>query len=141
VTLSDYRETYSWQAAIDLGRPLTKLAEELPAQEQQGLIMALQRIMVELPGTIASDLILGTNTRVGCLVRLQAALELTERVYPALDTAEPRRLLDALVARCDSVGFTEIHAAPAPAPQETEDDEGEVVSVETTAAEAPAESV
>ena len=114
MTISDYRETLSWQAAVELGRPLTKLTEELPAQEDRGLIMALQSLMIELPAAIASDLIVGTSTRLGVIFRLQAALELIERVYPALDTAGPKTGLDALILRTESAGFGDVLVKPAP---------------------------
>jgi len=114
VTISDYRETLSWQAAIDLGRPLTILTEELPAQEDRGLIMALQSLMIELPAAIAGDLVAGTTTRLSVVFRLQAALELIERVYPALDTAAPKNGLDALIVRTESADFAAVVVKPAP---------------------------
>lgn len=114
MTISDYRETLSWQAAIELGRPLTILTEELPAQEDRGLIMALQSLMIELPAAIGSDLVAGTTMRLGVIFRLQAALELIERVYPALDTAGPKNGLEALMVRTESAGFADVLVKPEP---------------------------
>lgn len=112
MTFSDYRDTYSWTAAIELGRPLTILTEELPAQEDRGLIMAIQSLMIELPAAIASDLVTGSTSRLNVVFRLQAALELIERVYPALDTAVPKVGLDALLKRTESASFAEVKTAP-----------------------------
>ena len=114
MTIADYRDTYSWQAAVELGRPLTVLTEELPAQEDRGLIMALQSLMIELPAAIAGDLVAGTSTRLAVIFRLQAALELIERVYPALDTAASKNGLDAIVERTESADFAAIVVKPEP---------------------------
>ena len=114
MTISDYRDTYSWQAAVELGRPLTILTEELPAQEDRGLIMALQSLMIELPAAVASDLVAGTSTRLAVIFRLQAALELIERVYPALDTAASKSGLDAIIERTESADFAAIVVKPEP---------------------------
>ncbi len=142
MTLNDYRETYSWRAAIELGHPLTLLTEELPAQENSGLITALQSLMVDLPSAIAGDLISGTNARQTAYVRLQSVLELIERVYPALDTAESKTKLDELIARTESPAFAEVHVAPTP---ESHNDNEEAEAVEPAepaqAVEATAESV
>jgi hypothetical protein len=123
VTLNDYRECYSWQEAMELGRPLTKLTEDLPAQEERGLISSLQGLMIELPATIAVDLITNTNSRLAVILRMQAALELIERVYPALDTAEPKTALERLIERCESPAFNEVHVPPAPVEEVDEDED------------------
>lgn len=131
MTINDYRDTYSWRAAIELGSPLTLLTEELPSQENSGLITALQSLMVDLPSAIASDLIGGTATRQTVYVRLQSVLELIERVYPALDTAESKAKLDELIARTESPDFAEVHVDPTP---ETQNDDEVGESVETSEA-------
>ena len=142
MTLNDYRETYSWRAAIELGRPLTLLTEELPAQENSGLITALQSLMVELPSAIASDLIGGTNTRQAAYVRIQSILELIERVYPALDTAESKTKLDELIERTESTAFAEVHVDPIPDEEDDDNDEpGEPAEAPAQAVEVATESV
>jgi hypothetical protein len=125
VTLNDYRETYSWRAAVELGRSLTKLTEELPAHEDRGLIMALQSSMLDIPTTIADDLINSTKTRQTAYLRLESALELVERVYPALDTAESKSKLDELIERTESPSFTDVHQAPLPDPEPDDEDDAE----------------
>ena len=112
MNLSDYRHTYSWQSAIELGRPLTKLTEELPSQENHGLITAIQGLMIDLPAAIAEDLISNGNSRQRVILRLESALELIESVYPALDTANSKQMLDELVERCTSDNFNEKVSAP-----------------------------
>jgi len=64
------------------------LAEELPASEELGLSLQLRQIMVELPATIAADLLRDVSeVRLMPVLKLLATLELIDRVYPALDTA------------------------------------------------------
>jgi hypothetical protein len=127
--LSEYRNAYSWQEAINLGPGLIRLAEELPASEQMGLAWQLQQSMIELPASIAFDLLKdNSDTSRMAALRLVAALELIEKIYPALDASEVREELDNLINRIKSDNFTEetgatsripaettSHAAPAPA--------------------------
>ena len=112
MNLDNYRDTFSWQAAIDLGRPLTMLLEDLPSQEERGLIMALQSLMIELPAAIANDLLTGSSDRLPVMLRLQAALELIDRVYPALDPSRPRTDLESLMKRTQGDTFTELRTPP-----------------------------
>jgi len=130
VTLNDYRETYSWQGAVELGGSLTKLTEELPAHEDRGLIMALQSSMIDVPTAIGDDLLNSTKTRQLAYVRLESALELVERVYPALDTAEAKSKLDELIARTESESFAEVHKAAQPEPEDEDDAEPAATPVE-----------
>ncbi|HVQ44616.1 MAG TPA: four helix bundle protein [Candidatus Saccharimonadia bacterium] len=95
--LSEYRNSSSWQKAIDLGPKLMALAEELPASEETGLSLQLRQLMVELPATIAADLVQEhSDERLMPALKLLATLELIDRVYPALDTAGVRSEADAL---------------------------------------------
>ena len=117
---TDYRKTLAWQAAIDLGPQIVKLAEALPDTEQAGLAQQLRQLMVELPGAIALDVAEGSNVRLPLALRLDAALELVDRVYPALDAAPAQAALAKLLARLRSDQFDETEAAPAPVPVEAE---------------------
>jgi hypothetical protein len=118
--LTEFRTAYSWQEAIDLGPSLVRLSEELPALEQMGLSWQLQQVMVDLPTAIAVDLMEdGSNTRRVVALKLLAALELIDKIYPALDTSDVRTHVDALVARIQSERFAETAngiAAPPPLP-------------------------
>jgi hypothetical protein len=120
MTVSEYRDTYSWQAALELGPRLMSLAEELPAAEEMGLSFQLRQLMVELPAVVAADLIQDGTTRQTVALKLVATLELVDRVYPALDTAATRTAADNLVERLMGAGFderaTQQPEAPAPAP-------------------------
>jgi len=116
--LTEYRNSSSWLGAIELGPKLMTLAEELPASEELGLSLQLRKIMVELPATIAADLLQGSSeVRLLPVLKLLATLELIDRVYPALDTAGVRADADKLVERLMSpTDFTAgPEAAPAPA--------------------------
>ncbi len=96
MTLSDYRQSHSWKGAIDLGPQLMSLAEELPAAEELGLSWQLRQLMVEVPAAIAADLMYSTDSRRTPVLKLLAVLELIDRVYPALDTADTRKQADRL---------------------------------------------
>lgn len=115
MTLSTYRNSPYWKAAIDLGPALARLADDLPGSEEVGLGKTLRHISVELPASIAADLISSTDTRQHVVLKLVAALELVDRVYPALDTAAARQSADALAEQLLAPGFGPEPAAPAPA--------------------------
>ena len=104
---SQYRNTHSWQSTIELGPKLVRLAEDLPAHEQTGLVMQLHELMVELPAMVANDLVNGASTRFLPLYRLTAALELVERVYPALDAGDAKLALADVALRIGGPTFTE----------------------------------
>ncbi len=123
MTLTDYRNTKAWQAALELGPHLVRLAEELPAAEQVGLSMQLRQLMVELPAAIALDLLNDGHTSLVVALRLGAALELIERIYPALDAGPARTAVTALTERISAAGqLSELAngAAPAAVPVVTE---------------------
>jgi hypothetical protein len=116
MTLTDYRNTKAWQAAIELGPQLVRLAEELPAAEQVGLSMQLRQLMVELPAAIALDLLNEGHTSLAVALRLGAALELIERVYPALDAGPARTAVAGLTERVNTPGhLAELAAGVVPA--------------------------
>jgi len=106
MTLSDYRQSQGWKGAVDLGPHLIDLAEALPAAEELGLSWQLRQLMVEIPATVAADLMYGTNTRRPPVFKLLAALELIDRVYPALDTADTRKQADRLADDILADNFT-----------------------------------
>lgn len=119
MTLSDYRSNPYWKAAVDLGPTLVRLADELPASESSGISQVLRQVAVELPAAIAADLMSDTSTRHAPALKLAAAVELIDKVYPALDTAAGRAAVDALLEKL----FSDSFKAPAepeasqPAPQ------------------------
>jgi hypothetical protein len=112
MAFSDYQDTYSWQAAIELGPKLTMLAEELPSAEQNGLGQALLHLALDLPTAIATDIQIGSSTRHAILIKLQTALELTGRIYPALDNGAVQNALAERIERFTGDNFAE--AIPAP---------------------------
>jgi hypothetical protein len=119
MTLSEYRKTLSWQGSIDLGPMLMSLAETMPGSEEMGLSFQLRTLMVELPAAVAGDLLRGTETRHDAVFKLLTALELVDRVFPALDTAATRTAADRLAERLTGSAFQEelAPAAPLPAPE------------------------
>jgi hypothetical protein len=144
MTLSESRNSSSWQGAIELGPHLMRLAEELPASEAMGLSFQLRQAMVEVPATAATaDLLPETGkARVLPVLKLLAILDLIEKVYPALDTADVRteaeKLAEYVVSAATGVEPTAALPAkiepPAPAPA----DVPVVASAPTAHAEAEA---
>lgn len=123
MTLADFRSNTSWKHALELGPELMEIAEALPAGEELGLSLQLRQLMVELPASIAMDLSKGTEHRHLAGFKLLAALELIDKVYPALDTANARAAADRLVEGMMGSGSKpapahapEAAKAPAPAP-------------------------
>src|SRR6266567_890814 len=96
VALANYRQSDSWKAALDLAPKLVALAEDLPASEEMGLSYRLKKIMIELPAAAAHDQLRGTDTRQRVALQLIAAIDLIDRVYPALDTADTRTAAEIL---------------------------------------------
>jgi hypothetical protein len=108
MAFSDFRDTYSWKGAVELGPHLARLADELPAAEQMGLALQLRDGMVNLASGVGLDLLDGdTFARRRHAVRLLATLDLIDHVYPALDTAAARDALDKLLDRLTGPDFDE----------------------------------
>ena len=114
MALSEFRDTHSWQGAIELGPHIVRLAEDLPTAEAMGLSLQLRQSMVELPAAIAVDLLEGHSfTRKPAIMRLVAMLDLIDKIYPALDTAELRTTVEQLAERLSGKDFGEQTAGAA----------------------------
>ena len=87
MTLSEYRNSSSWQGAIELGPKLMQLAEELPASETMGLSFQLRQAMVDVPATAAADAL--QNAGDGRMLPIL-------KLLAALDTADARASVDRL---------------------------------------------
>ncbi len=118
MAFSDYQNTYAWQAAIELGPKLTMLAEELPSAELNGLGRSLLNLALDLPTAIGIDLQTGSNSRNAVLIKLQSALELTGRIYPALDNGAVQNALNDHLDRFTGASFAENIPAPVSVTQE-----------------------
>lgn len=94
--MDDYRLTYSWQGAVAFSAPLMRLCEELPTIEQFGLVAQIQEMAIELPASIACDIVTGSETRFVSLMRIEAALAVIDRIYPALDASSLMDYIDSL---------------------------------------------
>lgn len=112
MAFSDYQNTYAWQAAIELGPKLTMLAEELPSAEQNGLGQSLLNLALDLPTAIGIDLQTGSTSRNAVLIKLQSALELTGRIYPALDNGAVQNALSDRLDRFTGANFSENIPSP-----------------------------
>jgi hypothetical protein len=113
MAFSDFRDTYSWKGAVELGPHLARLADELPGAEQMGLALQLREGMVQLVAGIGLDLLDGDHlVRRRHAVRLLATLDLIDHVYPALDTAAARDGLEKLLTRLTGPDFDERKGKP-----------------------------
>jgi hypothetical protein len=132
MTLSDYRNTPSWQGALDVAPGLIRLAEDLPGSEDMGLGYQIRTLIVELPAAIATDLMHGSEMRLVAVMRLAAVLDLIDRVYPALDTADTRQAVDRLAAQLSGPGFGEQPATTTPPAQPEPTEPAESAEAEPT---------
>jgi hypothetical protein len=114
--LSEYRSSSSWKGAIELGPKLISLADDLPGSEGMGLSRQIRELMVEIPASMAMDMMHEhSDSRMVPVIKLLATLEIIDKVYPALDTAGIRADVDALAEKL-SDGETFGHAEePKPA--------------------------
>jgi hypothetical protein len=117
MALSKFRDTYAWQGAIELGSHLARIADELPATEENGLARQLRKGMVELPATVANNVLRDQKEAdLLPLLKLLAAVDLIDRVYPALDTADTREALEHLFDRLSSADYDATKNPPKPKP-------------------------
>jgi hypothetical protein len=95
---------------------IVRLAEDLPAGEQYGLAMQLRQVMVNLPAAIAYDLLeKDSHNRKTQTLHLVAMLDLIDKIYPALDTADLRAAVEKLADRLAGDKFGEQTAGAAAA--------------------------
>ncbi len=124
-----YRNYRVWEEALSLSQRIHGLAESLPSNEQSALAVSLNASMVNIPTIIALNLLQDQPADLSAVVGLQTQLELINRVYPALDTAELERAASALLIRLQDGGqFKEALPQPQPpaqpeADEDVEDDE------------------
>lgn len=121
----DYQNTYSWKMTLGLLPQVVRLAEQLPAAEEQGLKRHLFDLQVDLPAAVGLDLMDGSNRRREQLMRLQAVLAAVEVIYPAIDADDLPAATQALEARLLGTNFAEVEPEPE-VPQADEDAAGDV---------------
>lgn len=143
MSLAGYRTSHSYKKAVELGPHLVSLAEELPAAEEMGLSWQLRKLMIELPAAVAQDTLSDTVLRRPAAIQLVTVLELIDRIYPALDTADIRRqaeeLAEELLDGDDSSAPVEKPALPERAPAPARIPVIPEVTTPPAADEAPAE--
>ena len=131
-----FRTTLAWHEALDLAPHLVRIAEQLPESEMSGLAAQLRALAVDVPASIASDLAVSSQAAHVVCLRAVAALEVIERVYPALDTAAAREAADSLLGRVATGNIAEQQARPA-GPVDNDDDEGEISAPVSETVSAP----
>lgn len=120
---------------------VVRLAEQLPAAEEQGLKRHLFDLQVDLPAAVGLDLVQSGERRREPLMRLQAALAVVEMIYPAIDAGELPEAAQALEARLLGRDFAEAEPAPAAEAPEPEDSQGELVATSVPLAQETAGDV
>ena len=122
----DYKQSYAWSEAMELSQGVLGLVETLP-ETAGNLAYQLTSLAVKVPGCVAKCLIQNEEPKLGVALRLATAVELVDRVYPALDTGSVQTQVAALLDRMQSPSFTELKPAT-PAPVATEESEPEEVA-------------
>lgn len=94
-----YRQFKAWEEAISLSLLVHSLIEALPSEEQSALATSLNAAAVNIPTIIALNLTQMQVPEIRDVVSLQTQLELIDRIYPALDTAEVAEAARTLLGR------------------------------------------
>ncbi len=101
------------------------LIEALPTDEQSALAVSLNAAVVNVPTTVALNLIQNQEADIRDILALQTQLELIERIYPALDTAGATESASSLFARLRTPDqFRELIPLP-PRPDDPDQSEAE----------------
>jgi hypothetical protein len=138
--MTDYRNTHAWHEALDLAPLLVRVAEQLPDDEATGIAAEVRRLAIDVPAAVAARL---TTEQVDAgivVLRVVAALEVIERVYPALDTAAARAAADQLYARTTTNISETLPAEPPAHDEEAEAETEEPTAGAVVAGEVPAET-
>jgi hypothetical protein len=124
----DYKQSYAWRESLTVSQEVFGLIETLP--ETAGPLAAqLAELSVGLPAGVAADLMAGREAGLDAIVRLMAAVELVDRIYPALDTGKVQKLTARLMDRLQSPTFIELVPTPHAADAREEEETPEEVEV------------
>lgn len=108
-----YRNFKVWEEAINLSLQVHGLIESLPAGEKSALAVSLNAAAINIPTTIAVNLIQMDSPNIHEVIGLQTQLEIIERIYPALDSADVTEAASTLLARLqDPLNFRELLPQP-----------------------------
>jgi hypothetical protein len=116
--MAGYQDTFAWQQAIELSHHLQEVTEELPAEEKVSLGNLLRDSMVEIPATVALDIIQKSEPSWAPVLRLETKLQVISRIYPAIDLGAAEQALKALMELMKSA--ESLNQTSMPAPQEPE---------------------
>ncbi len=94
-----YRDYCAWEEAIVLSQKVHELIEALPADERSALAASLNSAAVNIPTTVALNLVQQQPANIRDVVSLQTQIELVDRIYPALDTGEVAKAANELLTR------------------------------------------
>ncbi len=122
MNLENYQNSYIWKEAVDLADRAQKVSEEIPADAQETLGLALRQSLLEVPAAATMLAMQGDQKHQLPVLKLAAALEMIERVYPAIDLTEAQTALATVTKRLVSPQAAELIAdQPEPTPEpETE---------------------
>jgi hypothetical protein len=118
--MEDVKKTYIWQDAVALAAQVVKVCEEFTQSDGNVLVWHLRQSAVDVPASIASDLISNHDASLQPLTKLGVELELVNKIYPAIDIEAAKIQLQKVMERIQSGAFAERQVEPA---EETAADE------------------
>lgn len=110
--MEQVRKTYAWQEAMKLSQELLRICEEFSDSDRNVLAGHLRQAVVDIPATVASDVVLNQGPTLQPIVRLATNLDLIHKVYPAIETGKAPEQVKALMERMQSVNYRESEPEP-----------------------------
>ena len=99
--MQDYRKYLIWEEAIVLATQVHNLIDSLPESERSSLAVSLNEAAVSLATSISISLAMSQPPVVTKAIALLTQLEMVNRIYPALDTAEVDAQAAKLLAKLE----------------------------------------
>lgn len=103
--MNEVKKFYVWQEAIALSKQLVRICEEFSDADRNALVQHLRQAVVEIPATVAADILQGRPATLEPAIRLATELELVHRIYPAIETGSAPEKLEGLLERMQSTSF------------------------------------
>ncbi|MFI5240742.1 MAG: four helix bundle protein [Candidatus Saccharimonadia bacterium] len=99
--MQDYRKYLVWEEAIVLATQVHNLIDSLPESERSALAVSLNDAAVSLATSISISLSMSQPPVATKAIALLTQLEMVDRIYPALDTAEVDAAAAKLLAKLE----------------------------------------
>jgi hypothetical protein len=115
--MDSVKKAYAYQEALALSGKVITICEEFSDRDQNVLVWHLRQAVIDIPSSIAADLIHHRGATLEPIIKLATELELVHKNYPAIDTGKAPKMLSDLFDRMSSDRFNEREPEP-------EDEEG-----------------